>query len=90
MKTLIIAAILLAGCASNSGVVQMGKDAYMVARSDNSPAASLSSIKSAALRDASDHCAKTGDTYSVTGGYDVPRSLGQFPQTEVQFKCVAK
>lgn len=68
----------------------MGKDTYMVSRGDNSPTASLTTIKITALNDASAYCAKTGNTYVVVGGYDVPRSLGQFPQTEIQFKCVPK
>jgi hypothetical protein len=82
-------ALLLAGCTTTTGVVPMGKDTYMVSRSDNTITASLGTIKQQALNDAREHCAKSGQSYSVVGGYDVPRALGQFPQTEVQFKCVA-
>jgi putative hemolysin len=92
MKTTIVlcAIAALTGCASTTGVVPMGKDTYMISRSDNSPAASLGALKVETLNEASVYCAKTGNTYAVVGGYDVPRSLGQFPQTEVQFRCVAR
>lgn len=91
MKKIAIAVcFVLSGCATSSGVVPMGKDTYMVSRGDNSPAASLTALKAAALNDASEYCAKTGNTFAVVGGLDVPRSFGQFPQTEIQFKCVSK
>jgi hypothetical protein len=68
----------------------MGKDTFMVSRTNNSPLATNAELKMAALNDAQDHCQKTGMTYAVVGGYDVPRSLGTYPQTEIHFRCVPK
>lgn len=81
-------AMLLAGCASTTGVVPMGKDTYMIAREDNGPAASLGAIKAATFKEATDFCSTKGKSMQVTKESDTPRSFGQFPQTSVQFTCV--
>ena len=91
MKRIMIVGVLvtLVGCASTTGVVPMGRDTYMVAREDNGPAASIGAIKAAALKDASVFCGAKGQTFEVVNSNDVPRSFGQFPQTQLQFRCVA-
>ena len=66
----------------------MGKDAYMIAREDNSPAASLGAIKASTFKEAGAFCSGQGKTMQVTKENDTPRSLGQFPQTTLQFTCV--
>lgn len=85
---LILLTSALAGCASTSGVIPIGKDTYSITSHDNGPAASLTSLKADAHRSAGAFCATKGKTLKVTGSTDVPRSFGQFPQTEVQFNCV--
>lgn len=79
---------LLTGCASTTGVVSIGKDAYMIAREDNGPAASLGSIKAATFKDAATFCAGQGKSMQMIKEQDTPRSFGQFPQTNLQFTCV--
>lgn len=89
LRTLsLVSLALLAGCASTTGVVSMGKDAYMIAREDNSPAASLGAVKAATLKEAAAFCTGQGKAMQVTKESDTPRSLGQFPQTTLQFTCV--
>ena len=89
MKLYILAlSLVLSGCASTTGVVPMGKDTYMIAREDNSPAASLGDIKAATIKEAGSFCAGQGKTMQVTKESDTPRSFGQFPQTTLQFTCV--
>lgn len=85
---ILIAAIALAGCASTSGVVPIGKDTFMIAREDNSPTASLGAIKAATFKEAAAHCAAHGKTMNLIKESDTPRSLGQFPQTNIQFSCI--
>jgi hypothetical protein len=87
-KIFLAIAVLATGCASTTGVVPMGKDTYMIAREDNSPAASLGSIKAATFKEAGSYCAGQGKTMQVTKENDTPRSFGQFPQTTLQFTCV--
>jgi len=86
-KILLVIPFILAGCASTTGVVATGKDSYMIAREDNSPTASLGSIKAATFKEASEFCAAKGKALQVIKENDVPRSFGQFPQTNLQFKC---
>ncbi|MES2017000.1 MAG: hypothetical protein V4484_10940 [Pseudomonadota bacterium] len=87
-KFFVVCTVLIAGCASTTGVVPMGKDTYMIAREDNSPAASLGAIKAATFKEAGAFCGGQGKTMQVTKESDTPRSFGQFPQTTLQFICV--
>ena len=66
----------------------MGGGSYSVMRRDNGPMASLGALKADAYRDAAAFCAGQGKTATITKSNDVPRSFGQFPETEVQFTCV--
>jgi hypothetical protein len=66
----------------------VGKDTYMIAREDNSPTASLGAIKAATFKDAASFCSGQGKTMQVVKESDTPRSLGQFPQTTLEFSCV--
>jgi len=54
---------------------------------DNGPAASLGALKAAAFKEAGAFCACQAKTMQVTKESDTPRSLGQFPQTTLQFQC---
>ena len=83
----ISAAFLLAGCAASSGVIPIGNDTYSISLRDNGPMASLGSLKAKAYKDATSFCAAKNKTLQVLRSNDVPRSLGQFPETEVQFTC---
>ncbi|MDM5181830.1 hypothetical protein PO883_32135 [Massilia sp. DJPM01] len=84
----LVTAVTLIGCASTTGVVPTGKDAYMIVREDNSPAASLGTIKAATFKEAGAFCAGQGKAMQITKESDTPRSLGQFPQTTLHFTCV--
>jgi hypothetical protein len=81
-------ALLLAGCASTTGIVAIGKDEYMIAREDNGPAASLGAIKAATFKEAASFCVTQGKALKTLKESDTPRSFGQFPQTNLQFTCV--
>jgi hypothetical protein len=49
--------------------------------------ASLGALKAAAYKDATSFCAAKNKTAQVVRSNDIPRSFGQFPETEVQFTC---
>lgn len=84
----LVLASLLSGCASTTGVVPIGQDTFMIAREDNGPAASLGALKAATFKEAGAFCADQAKTMKVTKEIDTPRSLGQFPQTTLQFQCI--
>lgn len=88
MKKLIAVAVLaLSGCAATTGVMPIGGGAYMVSHRDNGPMSSLGALKAAAYQDAANFCASKKQTFQLIESHDVPRSFGQFPETEVQFRC---
>lgn len=84
----LILCVALAGCASTTGIVPTGKDTFMISREDNSPAASLGTIKAATFKEAGAHCAGQGKNVKAISETDTPRSFGQFPQTTLHFTCV--
>ncbi len=89
MKTLLLACVsLLSACAATTGVVSMGGGSYSVSHRDNSFMATLGEIRAQAYKDATAFCAGQGKQPNITKTNDVPRSFGQFPETEVQFTCV--
>jgi len=87
MKILLVATMLVVGCASSTGVIPIGKETYSISRTDNGPAASLGDLKASAYKEAAAFCEAKGKQLQVLRSSDVPRSFGQFPQTEVQFTC---
>jgi len=89
MKVIIFTPLLLLmACAANTGVIAIGDETYSISHRDNGPMASLGALKAAAYKDAAAFCATKNKTVQVTRSNDVPRSLGQFPETEVQFRCI--
>jgi hypothetical protein len=91
MKTFLPACfVLLAGCASSTGVIPMGQDTFMVSYQNNGPGASLGALKASALQDAKAHCGANQKDFEVVLTQDVPRSFGQMPEAALQFRCVPR
>ena len=91
MKYVLITFVLiLSGCASNSGVVPMGNDTYMVSRQAASGFSGMGILKADAMREAYQQCQLTGKRVEVVEAIDAepPYILGNFPRTEIRFKCV--
>ncbi len=86
----LLPALLLAGCASNSGVVPMGNDTYMVSRQAASGFSGMGTLKADAMREAYTQCQKTGKRVEVIETIDAkpPYIFGNFPKTEIRFMCV--
>jgi hypothetical protein len=93
MKYLPIAAIfVLFGCASNSGIVPMGNDTYMVSRQAATGFTGMGTLKAEAMREAYQQCQKSGESVEIVEAIDAepPYILGNFPKTEIRFKCIAE
>jgi hypothetical protein len=88
--TLMTLALVLSGCASNSGVVSMGNDTYMVSRQAASGFSGMGTLKADAMREAYQQCQLTGKRVEVIEIIDAkpPYIFGNFPKTEIRFKCV--
>jgi hypothetical protein len=84
-------ALILTGCATDSGIVDLGGNQYMLARQASTGFESTSKLQAEVMRDAANHCRAQGKTMTVesegrTTGAPI---LGNFPHAEVRFKCVA-
>lgn len=86
----LIPVLLLAGCASNSGIVPMGNDTYMVSRQAATGFSGMGTLKADAMREAYAQCQKTGKRVEVIETIDAkpPYIFGNFPKTEIRFQCV--
>lgn len=85
-----LAVVMLAGCASNSGVVRIGPDTYMVSRQAATGFMGLAKIKAKAFGEANAYCDKQSRVAQVTHTEDSrpPYIFGNYPRSEVQFMCL--
>jgi len=83
-------AILLAGCASNSGVVPIGKDTFMVSRQAVTGFSGSGTLKAEAFKEANQYCLSQKKVLQIvnTSEAQPPYVLGNFPKAEVQFMCL--
>lgn len=91
MKSIVLVLVaFLAGCASNSGVLQIGQDTFMVSRQAASGFSGSGTLKAEAFQDANLHCTKLGKQFQVVSTQEAspPYILGNFPKAEVQFMCL--
>lgn len=87
---IMLLAFILPGCAANSGVVPMGNETYMVSRQAASTFSGMGTLKADAMREAYQQCQLTGKNVEVLETIDAepPYILGNFPKTEIRFRCV--
>ncbi len=87
---LLTMALFLIGCATNTGVVPIGKDTYMVSRQAASGFSGSGNLKSEAFREANQFCINQVKSLQVvnTSETNPPYVLGNFPKAEIQFMCL--
>ena len=68
----------------------MGQDAYFVSRQAATGFTGMGTLKAEAIVEAGKFCGAKGKTVQVLSTSDAkpPFILGNYPKTEVQFKCV--
>ena len=91
VKPVALAAIaLIAGCASNSGVIPIGKDTFMVSRQAATGFSGSGTLKAEAFQEATKFCERRGKTLQVVNTYEAspPYILTNFPKAEIQFMCL--
>ncbi len=86
----LIPLLLVAGCASNSGVIPMGNDTFFVSRQAATGFTGSGTLKAEALTEAGKACGALGKSVSVMreSSAKPPYILGNFPKIEITFKCV--
>lgn len=91
MKHLLIAFLFgLAGCASSSGVIEIGPDTYMVSREAGSGYSGANGQKTLALKEAGQFCTQLKKNLRVTEVNMVNGGIGVFPRADVSFMCLEK
>ena len=85
-----VLALLLAGCASNSGVAPIGPDTYMVSRQAATGFTGSGDLKAEALREANAYCVSNRKVMQIvhTSEAQPPFILGNFPKADIQFMCL--
>lgn len=83
------AALLLAGCASNSGVVPGGQGTYSITAQAATGFGGLGDLKADALRTAAAHCAGSSKDFEVIEMRETkpPYALGNYPRIDLRFRC---
>lgn len=83
-------AILVTGCASNSGVVPIGPDTFMVSRQAATGFSGSGTLKAEAFQEANQYCLSQNKKLQVVNTNEAkpPYILGNFPKAEVQFMCL--
>jgi len=93
MRVLIILSIFsltLGSCASNTGVLPIGKDTYMIAKQAATGFPGLGNMKAEIISEGSLHCASMGKEFQIisTSETQPPYVLGNYPRSEIQFMCL--
>ncbi|MEN6586032.1 MAG: hypothetical protein ABFE02_08335 [Sulfuricella sp.] len=92
MRFIAVAGIaLLAGCASNSGVMPIGQDTYMVSRQAATGFSGSGTLKAEAFQEATQYCTNQGKFVQVVSTHEAapPFVFGNFPKAEIQFMCLS-
>lgn len=91
MKTFVLvgaALALLAGCATSTGAIPIGKDTYMIAIGGKTTA-SGGKLKAQAFQEATAYCSSQGKQMQVVNTQQSDMSFGRDPSAEVQFMCLS-
>jgi hypothetical protein len=83
---------LLAGCASQTGVVSMGSNKYMIAKQQATGFPGLGNMKAEVLIEGSAYCASKGNDFLLLSAKETPPPyiLGNYPRVEIEFSCQNK
>lgn len=92
MRLIVAAAMVAAlvmGCASHTGVVPMGSNAYMIAKQQATGFPGLGNMKTEVLGEGSAYCASKGRQFELLSSNETqpPYVLGNYPRVEIHFAC---
>jgi hypothetical protein len=89
-KVYLSVVVALTGCASNSGIIPIGTDTYMVTRQAATGFSGSGVLKAEAFQEANAYCRAQGRSLQVvsTNEAQPPFVFGNYPKAEVQFMCL--
>jgi hypothetical protein len=77
---------LVAGCASQTGVVPNGQGGYLIAKQAATGFPGLGNLKAEAMGEANQYCQGQGREFLMET--QPPYLLGNYPRAEISFQCV--
>lgn len=85
----IFAVTILAGCASDSGVIDQGGGTYFVSKQAATGFPGLGNLRADATTEARQFCARSGRDLRVLKANESrpPYLLGNYPRVELEFAC---
>jgi len=92
-KVILIPLLLLAtSCASNSGIVPLGNNTFIIAKQAATGFSGTGAIKTEALQEASAECRKSSQAVEIQHMEESqpPYLLGNYPKIELTFKCIVE
>jgi hypothetical protein len=89
MKKLAILVLALSGCATHSGVIQDGKDSYLVIVSQGMGFSSAGDLKASAYKEAHLFCRRNGKRLETISEKIVQQGLlYDSAEADVKFRCI--
>jgi hypothetical protein len=86
----VLSALLVVGCASQSGVVPNGQGGYLIAKQAATGFPGLGNLKAEAMGEANQYCQSQGREFLLSNEMETqpPYVLGNYPRAEISFECV--
>jgi hypothetical protein len=89
MRRMILTALILAGCASNPGVVQLSPDTYLITKTDKGGVfGNASAMKANAINEANSFAQSKGKIAIPVSTHESPMGIGHFASFDYQFRLV--
>ena len=84
-----LSVLLVAGCASQTGVVPKGQGGYLIAKQAATGFPGLGNLKAEAMGEANQYCQSRGREFLLTNEMETqpPYLLGNYPRAEISFQC---
>lgn len=81
--------ILLTGCASNSGIIPLGNETFIISKQAATGFSGTGQIKAVALEEISTECQSRGMAIEIENLKESspPYLLGNYPTVEITFRC---
>lgn len=82
--------VFITACSSNSGVVPLGNNSYIISKQAATGFSGTGSIKVEALKEASAKCLSNNQAVKINyiNESNPPYILGNYPKVDVAFHCV--
>lgn len=89
-RLLSIFIVVIHGCASHTGVIDIGQGRFMASKQQATGFPGLGNMKAELITEGKIHCASMGMDFDLLGTQETqpPYILGNYPRSEIVFRCV--